>query len=565
MRSSNWKLLYTFVALTSVCLLFHMLTSSKHESIEYSRSPLSLRTSPLSSSRKPLESWQRDTLSEYAISPESRSALGTTPEIRRYYLEISDGDINIDGIKTTQTLINNQYPGPLIQANIGDTLIVNVRNRGTHPVSLHFHGMDQNNTNFMDGAAGVTQCPIKAHQSFEYSFVVRSAGTYWYHNHIGVEYARGLVGPMVVHDPNHQSDYGDDIIVLLSDVYQDLDAALTEYFEPYIGGSFPLPDKVLMQGTKQPSATITSSKRARVRLINASSCLNFHFTVDDHSIEVIEVDGFHVKPRAVSTIPIATGQRYSFLLDNISGTLQEHWMRARVDTAGIKDVPAALKEESRGVLVYPDFHQVGHANLLRQNPSKRFVGAFNEFDLEFEPLDVAPLSESEASLILHADMGRDSFGVVMGMFNNTRYHRETSGAHLDAYLLKARRHHHHKHVSTIRTFMEAIEVDLVLKNLDDAPHPFHIHGHQCWVLGRGSLKGYPALEMEARIPIKRDTFWVDSESFIKLRLRTDNPGLWLIHCHNIWHAHAGMEFEFVSLPQQLSKQQASFDWMRLCS
>lgn len=37
----------------------------------------------------------------------------------------------------------------------------------------------------MDGAAGVTQCPIAPGHSFEYSFAADVPGTYWYHSHFG--------------------------------------------------------------------------------------------------------------------------------------------------------------------------------------------------------------------------------------------------------------------------------------------------------------------------------------------------------------------------------------------
>ncbi len=69
--------------------------------------------------------------------------------------------------------INGRWPIPTIECNIGDRLIVNVNNQlGNQSTSLHFHGMFQNGTSHMDGAAGVTQCPIPPGGSMRYNFTV---------------------------------------------------------------------------------------------------------------------------------------------------------------------------------------------------------------------------------------------------------------------------------------------------------------------------------------------------------------------------------------------------------
>jgi iron transport multicopper oxidase len=53
-------------------------------------------------------------------------------------------------------------------------------------VPQHWHGFFQKSTNYADGAAWVTQCPITKATSFEYSFqALNQAGTFWYHSHVG--------------------------------------------------------------------------------------------------------------------------------------------------------------------------------------------------------------------------------------------------------------------------------------------------------------------------------------------------------------------------------------------
>lgn len=76
--------------------------------------------------------------------------------------------------------INNDWPCPLIQANVNDTIVVNVTNQlGNETTGIHWHGINQINTGQMDGPAGVTQCGIPPGMSVVYKFIADQPGTYW--------------------------------------------------------------------------------------------------------------------------------------------------------------------------------------------------------------------------------------------------------------------------------------------------------------------------------------------------------------------------------------------------
>lgn len=81
---------------------------------------------------------------------------------------------NPDGAFDRPTIgVNGEWPLPLITANVGDHLKLNLHNGlGNASTSLHFHGFFQNGTNHMDGAVGVTQCAIPPGSSFTYEFDV---------------------------------------------------------------------------------------------------------------------------------------------------------------------------------------------------------------------------------------------------------------------------------------------------------------------------------------------------------------------------------------------------------
>lgn len=112
--------------------------------------------------------------------------------------------------------------GPLIEANEGDTIVVKVQNDLEDSTSIHWHGIYQNGTAYMDGVPGFSQCPIPAGGSFTYEFTLTGQyGTYWYHSHSSVQYTDGLLGPLVVHSPNDPLvrgiDFDYEVVLMLQD------------------------------------------------------------------------------------------------------------------------------------------------------------------------------------------------------------------------------------------------------------------------------------------------------------------------------------------------------------
>lgn len=59
-------------------------------------------------------------------------------------------------------------------------------------------------------------------------------------------------------------------------------------------------------------------------------------------------------------------------------------------------------------------------------------------------------------------------------------------------------------------------------------HPMHVHGHTVALAstdGRGTRK---------------DTVNVLPMGELSIDLQADNPGQWLVHCHNLYHGELGM-------------------------
>ena len=79
------------------------------------------------------------------------------------------------GKRVTGWTYNGQVPGPTIEARVGDTVIVRLRNSLAEPTTIHWHGLRIPAA--MDGTE-VVQKPVQPGESFEYRFVVPDAGTF---------------------------------------------------------------------------------------------------------------------------------------------------------------------------------------------------------------------------------------------------------------------------------------------------------------------------------------------------------------------------------------------------
>jgi FtsP/CotA-like multicopper oxidase with cupredoxin domain len=69
---------------------------------------------------------------------------------------------------------------------------------------------------------------------------------------------------------------------------------------------------------------------------------------------------------------------------------------------------------------------------------------------------------------------------------------------------------------------------LRIRNHSMMSHPVHVHGHTFQVGPAG------------RVGARKDTILVPAMAGIEVDLQADNPGRWMVHCHNAYHAEAGM-------------------------
>lgn len=104
---------------------------------------------------------------DYLLNPRDWD-FDEAPQRREYFWTVRDQMHNLDGVDRQMMLVNNQYPGPIIEANEGDMIVVHVDNAAVNATSIHWHGLYQNGTPHMDGTTGITQCAIASGATFTY-------------------------------------------------------------------------------------------------------------------------------------------------------------------------------------------------------------------------------------------------------------------------------------------------------------------------------------------------------------------------------------------------------------
>jgi len=100
-------------------------------------------------------------------------------------------------------------------------------------------------------------------------------------------------------------------------------------------------------------------------------------------------------------------------------------------------------------------------------------------------------------------------------------------------------------------------VELTINNVDGTGHPFHLHGFDFYVIssyeGNGGWDYHNPFNTQKPPrggpfnlvnPIRKDTVYVPPWGYVVIRFLADNEGIWLLHCHILWHQASGMVMGF---------------------
>jgi len=385
---------------------------------------------------------------------------------------------------------NRQVPGPVLKANVGDTMIIRVTNNLVEPTSVHWHGVCLPAS--MDGTDGA-QKPIAPGEIFEYRFVVRQAGTFWYHSHTNetVQMEKGMYGALVVEDETDPVTDGEKIF-MIDDMKLDADNKFTtpgwsvpRVIERHDGREG---DTLLLNGKENSIIPIHAGHTERWRLINSASARYFMLHLGGKAFKIIGTDGGLLEhPRLVTEVLITPGER----VDIAAGPFEEG------ETFAIES------------LVY---NRSTFLKAKRQTFATVRVGAPKD-SVAYIPdtlRTIEPLAPHDAAITRRIKLS------VVPSFKEGLDFKVNEKVHVNDKPVKVGE-------------LQIWEID----NVSLMDHPFHLHGFFFQVIEENGKKP----EYKAW----KDTYNIKPRTKVKIAWMPDNrPGTWMYHCHIIEHHAAGM-------------------------
>ncbi|KDR80952.1 hypothetical protein GALMADRAFT_60685 [Galerina marginata CBS 339.88] len=497
-----------------------------------------------------------------ALLPCTLAAIGPTAD-----LVIANKNISPDGFSRTAVLAGPSaaevaFPGPLITGTKGDTFQLNVVDSLTDTsmltsTSIHWHGLFQKGSSWADGPVGVNQCPISPGHSFLYEFSVPDqAGTFWYHSHHSTQYCDGLRGALVVYDPAdpHQSLYDIDdesTVITLADWYHKK--------APSVAGTVPTADATLINGLGRYSGgpasplsviSVLPNKRYRFRLVSTSCDPNYVFSIDSHTLTIIEVDGINVEPLVVDSIQIFAGQRYSFVLTT-DLPVANYWVRAQPNvgtktfTGGLNSAilryagASEVDPTTTSVLINPMLETNLHPLV---NPGAPGVPTLGAADVNLN-MAIAFSATTRQFTVNGATFSPPSVPVLLQIL---------SGAQQASDLLPA---------GSLYALPPNKVIEISIPGgAAGSPHPIHLHGHAFDVVRSAGSSVYNYVN-----PVRRDVVSAGGVGDnVTIRFQTDNAGPWIMHCHIDWHFDLGLAVVFAEDIPDIATSDPPTSWDDLC-
>ncbi|MFE5582310.1 multicopper oxidase family protein [Kitasatospora sp. NPDC056531] len=460
---------------------------------------------------------------------------------RKVALTATEATLDLGGRTVRSWAYGDRLPGQEVRATLGDTLAVTLANHLPRSTSLHWHGLALRND--MDGVPGVTQADVKPGASFDYRFALAHPGTYWFHPHSGVQQDRGLYAPLIVEDPKEPLRYDKEWVVVLDDWVDGVDgstpdAVLAELAKGMggtdhsghdmsgtpgmdmpgmdMGGTGGTrgaptgstgPSRMLM-GARSPllggdagdvahpfhlvngrlasapeTFTAEPGDRIRIRLINAGGDTAYRVALGGHDLTVTHTDGFPVEPATTQALLLGMGERYDVLV-----TAKD----------GVFPLTALAEGKNAAALA-----------VLR-------TGGGTAPDAGTRP------AEMDGRLLTAAQLKADASVRLPAKAPDRTVKLELTGG-----MAKADWAFNGRGYDPSQRYPVAAgeRVRLEFRNSTGMWHPVHLHGHAFALGGDGPRK-------DTAIVLPGTTLAVDFDA--------DNPGLWMVHCHNVYHSEAGM-------------------------
>ncbi|KAI3508457.1 hypothetical protein L1887_23465 [Cichorium endivia] len=498
----------------------------------------------------------------------------------------------------TSITVNGQLPGPTLEINNGDSLVIKVVNKAKYNVTIHWHGVRQMRTAWADGPEFITQCPIRPGGSYTYRFMISGQeGTLWWHAHSS--WLRATVyGAIIIHPkeggsypfakPNRES------VVVLGEWWNanpiDVIRQATR-----TGGAPNVSDAYTING--QPGDLYSCSKKdtvivplgsgetSLIRVINAALNQQLFFTIANHKLTVVGADASYVKPFTTSVLMLGPGQTTDVLIKGDQSPGQ-YYIAARA-YASAQGAPFD-NTTTTAILNYqtaPNGSNPVMPNLPAFNDTKTATAFTTSFRSPGKTLVPTTIDEN---LFITAGLGinqcpPNAKNSTCQAPNRTRFTASMNNVSFvlpsNFSLLQA----HHQGIPGVfttdfparppvsfdytgnvsRSLWQPIRgtkvyklkygarVQVVLQGTSiftAENHPIHLHGYDFYIVAEGFGNFNPKTDtakFNLVDPPLRNTVSLPVKGWAVIRFVADNPGTWIMHCHLDVHIGWGLAMVFV--------------------
>ncbi|PRQ28406.1 putative L-ascorbate oxidase [Rosa chinensis] len=477
--------------------------------------------------------------------------------------KITYGDIYPLGVKQQGILINDQFPGPQIDAVTNMNLVISVFNYLSEPFLISWDGIQQRRNSWQDGMYG-TNCPILPGKNFTYNIQVKDQiGSFFYFPSFLFHKAAGGFGGIRIWSrpkipvpfPNPAGDH----TVLAGDWFKTNHYILRRYFLER-GRNLPLPDGLLINGRGWNGYTFTvePGKTYRFRISNVGLTTSLNFRIQGHKMKLVEVEGSHTLQNTYDALDIHLGQSYSVLV-TADQPAQDYYVvvSSRFTTKILTTTAILHYSNSRkgvsGPIPWGPTNEVAWSlnqarsirwNLTASGPRPNPQGSYHYGMIK--PARTIMLANSAPYI-----NGKQRYAVngvsyvppdtplkladyfnIPGVFNLGSIPTNPPGGN-GGYLQTSVMH------ANFREFVE-----IVFQNWEDSVQSWHIDGYSFFVLGMdgGQWTQASRARYNLRDTVARSTVQVYPKSWTAISVALDNVGMWNVRSQNWARQYLGQQF-----------------------
>lgn len=419
-------------------------------------------------------------------------------------LQVTEKKIFVEGKEAIVFTITQPNGTFGLYVNKGQSFDVKLENHLQVPTSVHWHGLVLPND--QDGVAFITQFPIYPGLEYTYKFPLNQTGSFWMHSHLNLQEQKLLSAPLILYGSEDLMIADKEAVILLTDftfkspmtILQELrcnqkrktssntmkmqDIVEVDY-DAFLSNYHTLDNPEIIE--------VTPGSKVRLRMINGSSATNFFLHLGALEGEAIAVDGNRIDSLKGSEFELSIAQRIDILV-TIPQQGGSFPILAQGEGTTLQTGIILITKGSKTPSISP-------------KATQKAKGLTNAQESRLHALN--PLTKKPIDKKITVELGGNMQDYIWTL-NGQSWPEVTP-----LIVEKGQR------------------VEITFINTSTMSHPMHLHGHVFQVT---------AIDGEPINGAMRDTVLVMPKSSLSIQFDANNPGVWPLHCHVLYHLEAGM-------------------------